>query len=57
MPIDLGCPIVHASCADPYVTLLSEDGQVVLLTLREVRGTARLHAQPANLLFVSVLVL
>lgn len=52
MPIDLGCPIVHASCADPYVTLLSEDGQVMLLTLREGRGTARLHAQTANLLFV-----
>jgi len=57
MPIDLGCPIVHASCADPYVTLLSEDGQVMLLTLREVRGTARLHAQTANLLFVSLLIL
>lgn len=53
MPIDLGCPIVHASCADPYVALLSEDGQVMLLTLREIRGTARLHAQAANLLFVS----
>ncbi|XP_012228183.1 cleavage and polyadenylation specificity factor subunit 1 isoform X1 [Linepithema humile] len=51
MPIDLGCPIVHASCADPYVALLSEDGQVMLLTLREIRGTARLHAQTANLLF------
>jgi len=57
MPIDLGCPIVHASCADPYVALLSEDGQVMLLTLREVRGTARLHAQTANLLFVSLLIL
>lgn len=57
MPIDLGCPIVHASCADPYVTLLSEDGQVMLLTLREVRGTAKLHAQAANLLFVSLLVI
>ncbi|XP_046618438.1 cleavage and polyadenylation specificity factor subunit 1 [Neodiprion virginianus] len=51
IPIDLGCPIVHASCADPYVTLLSEDGQVMLLTLRETRGAARLHIHPANLLF------
>ncbi|XP_020283303.1 cleavage and polyadenylation specificity factor subunit 1 [Pseudomyrmex gracilis] len=49
MPID--CSIVQASCADPYVTLLSKDGRVLLLTLREVRGTARLHAQAANLLF------
>ena len=53
MPMDLGCPIVHASCADPYVTLLSEDGQVILLTLKEARGIARLHAQAVNLLFVS----
>ncbi|KAJ8681514.1 hypothetical protein QAD02_017306 [Eretmocerus hayati] len=51
MPMDLGCPIVHASCADPYVTLLSEDGQVVLLTLREGRGTAKLYAQAVGLQF------
>lgn len=54
MPID--CSIVQASCADPYVTLLSEDGRVLLLTLREVRGTARLHAQTANLLFVRLFI-
>lgn len=53
MPMDLGCPIVHASCADPYVTLLSEDGQVILLTLKEGRGSARLTAQAVHLLFVS----
>lgn len=51
MPIDLGCALVQASCADPYVAMLAEDGQVVLLTLRETRGTARLHLQPANLMF------
>ncbi|XP_008551779.2 cleavage and polyadenylation specificity factor subunit 1 [Microplitis demolitor] len=51
MPLDLGCPIIYASCADPYVVLLAEDGQVILLTLREVRGSPRLHADPANLLF------
>lgn len=53
MPIDLGCSIIHASCADPYVTLLTEDGQVMLLTLREGRGAPRLYAQQAELLFVS----
>lgn len=52
--MDLGCPIVHASCADPYVAILSEDGQVMLLTLKEGRGTARLYVQAANLLFVRV---
>lgn len=54
MPIDLGCPIVHASCADPYVVLLTEDGQVILLTLREGRGAPRLQAQTPNLMFVSI---
>ncbi|XP_015609072.1 cleavage and polyadenylation specificity factor subunit 1 [Cephus cinctus] len=51
IPIDLGCPIIHASCADPYVTILTEDGQVMLLTFREIRGSAKLYIQPANLLF------
>ncbi|XP_015127450.1 cleavage and polyadenylation specificity factor subunit 1 [Diachasma alloeum] len=51
IPMDLGCPIVYASCADPYVVILAEDGQVVLLTLKETRGSLRLHAQQANLLF------
>lgn len=54
IPMDLGCPIIHASCADPYLTILTEDGQVILLILRETRGAARLHVQPANLLFVSL---
>lgn len=54
MPMDFGCPIVYASCADPYVVLLTEDGQVILLTLKEqlTRGSARLHAQSADLLYV-----
>ncbi|XP_065344117.1 cleavage and polyadenylation specificity factor subunit 1 [Cloeon dipterum] len=37
IPLDLGSPVVHASCADPYVVLLCCDGQVVLLTLKEAR--------------------
>ncbi|XP_067007220.1 cleavage and polyadenylation specificity factor subunit 1 isoform X2 [Anabrus simplex] len=42
IPLDLGSPIVHASSADPHVVILSEDGQVILLTLRESRGQGRL---------------
>ncbi|KAK7874284.1 hypothetical protein R5R35_007770 [Gryllus longicercus] len=42
IPLDLGSPIVHASAADPHVVILSEDGQVILLTLRETRGQGRL---------------
>ncbi|XP_014213908.1 cleavage and polyadenylation specificity factor subunit 1 [Copidosoma floridanum] len=49
--MDMGCPIVHVSCADPYVILLFEDGQVHLVTLKESRGTAWLHVQTINLMF------
>jgi len=37
IPLDMGSPVVHASCADPYVVLLCADGQIVLLTLKEAR--------------------
>ncbi|XP_069698510.1 cleavage and polyadenylation specificity factor subunit 1 [Periplaneta americana] len=42
IPLDLGSPIIHASSADPHVVILSEDGQVILLTLKESRGQGRL---------------
>lgn len=42
IPLDMGSLVVHASSADPYVALLTEDGQVILLTLRESRGLGRL---------------
>ncbi|CAB0028580.1 unnamed protein product [Trichogramma brassicae] len=51
LPMDLGCPIVHASCSDPYIVLLSEDGQVVLITFKEIKGLGKLHAQTVNLMF------
>ena len=38
IPFDLGSPIVHASVADPHLVLLTEDGQIVVLTLKETRG-------------------
>ncbi|XP_054282084.1 cleavage and polyadenylation specificity factor subunit 1-like, partial [Macrosteles quadrilineatus] len=45
MPLDLGSPLVHATSVDPYVFLLTEDGQVVGLTLRETKSSARLIAK------------
>ncbi|KAF5272324.1 hypothetical protein FQA39_LY07925 [Lamprigera yunnana] len=42
IPLDLGSPIVHASSADPYLSILSADGQVITLMLREGRGSAKL---------------
>lgn len=51
IPLDVGSNIVHASCADPYLALLSEDGQVILLTLKEGKTAARLHVDVLNLQF------
>lgn len=53
IPLDLGSPIVHASSADPHVVILSEDGQVILLTLRESRGQGRLSVTRPTLSVVS----
>lgn len=53
IPLDLGSPIVHASSADPHVVILSEDGQVILLTLRESRGQGRLSVTRPTLSLVS----
>lgn len=35
IPMDTGSPIMHASIADPYLITLNEDGQVMILILRE----------------------
>lgn len=43
IPLDLGSPVTFASSADPYVVIVTEDGQVMLLTLREGRGETKLH--------------
>jgi cleavage and polyadenylation specificity factor subunit 1 len=53
IPLDLGSPIVHASSADPHVVILSEDGQVILLTLKESRGQGRLSVTRPTLSLVS----
>lgn len=53
IPLDLGYSIVHASSADPYVVILSEDGQVILLTLKELRGQGRLSVTKPPLKLVS----
>ncbi|KAJ8302607.1 hypothetical protein KUTeg_019003 [Tegillarca granosa] len=34
IPIDVGSPLIHCSLSDPYIVLLSQDGQIVLLTLK-----------------------
>ncbi|CAG9764667.1 unnamed protein product [Ceutorhynchus assimilis] len=49
VPMDLGSPIVHASSADPYISLLTFDGQVITLMLRETRGSAKLVISKSTL--------
>lgn len=33
LPLELGSPIVHVSSADPYLIALTEDGQLILISL------------------------
>ncbi len=40
MSLDLGSPIVFCSVADPYVLLLTEDGDSLLLILKPVEGSS-----------------
>ncbi|XP_050511549.1 cleavage and polyadenylation specificity factor subunit 1 isoform X11 [Diabrotica virgifera virgifera] len=49
VPMDLGSPIVHISSADPYISLMTSDGQVITLMLRETRGTAKLVVSKSTL--------
>lgn len=54
IPLDLGSPLIQASSADPHVIILTEDGQLILLTLREIKqGVSRLTVQrPTNFTLV-----
>lgn len=56
IPLDLGSPLIQASSADPHVIILTEDGQLILLTLREIKqGVSRLTVQrPTNFTLVKI---
>lgn len=52
LTLDLGSPIIHVSCADPHLLALTEDGQLVLLSLDASMsrdGSAQLTVVKANL--------
>nr|CAH7722934.1 unnamed protein product [Callosobruchus chinensis] len=49
VPMDLGSPIVHVSSADPFISLMTTDGQVITLMLREARGSAKLVVSKSTL--------
>lgn len=54
IPLDLGSSIVHASSADPYLSILAADGQVITLMLRESKNNARLVISKSTLANVSI---
>jgi cleavage and polyadenylation specificity factor subunit 1 len=49
IPLELGSPIVHVTSVDPYISLLTTDGQVITLMLRETRGVAKLVISKSTL--------
>lgn len=57
IPLDLGSPIVYATSADPYIAILTADGQVITLMLRETRTSAKLVVSKSTLANVSKKVL
>lgn len=46
VPLDFGSPIIHGSSSNPYIVLLTEDGHIIVLT---VKSTGRiLLMRPTN---------
>lgn len=43
VPVDLGSPLVHCAVADPYVVLLSAEGQICCLVLKSDTYGGRTH--------------
>lgn len=43
IPVDLGSPIVHCAVADPYVVLLSAEGQLTMFVLKSDTYGGRTH--------------
>nr|XP_039261759.1 cleavage and polyadenylation specificity factor subunit 1-like [Styela clava] len=51
VPLDIGSPIVRCSVSDPYALVLTEDGQVVVVTLQQEEGenTGKLYCSNPSL--------
>ena len=55
IPMDMGSPIISCSIADPYILIMSKEGQIMLLTLKEDSygsGVRLAVIKPQNLLEV-----
>ena len=42
IPIEMGSPIMQCSVADPYVLIMSDEGQLMMLTLKQDAQGGRL---------------
>ena len=42
IPIEMGSPIVQCSVADPYILIMSDEGQLMMLTLKQDAQGGRL---------------
>jgi len=42
IPIEMGSPIVQCSIADPYIIIMSDEGSIMMLTLKQESTGARL---------------
>ena len=49
LKLDLSGPIIKASCADPYLLVMTSEGQIVLLTFAQSGSKGRLNVMKANL--------
>lgn len=43
IPVDLGSPIVHCAVADPFVVIMSAEGQVTMFVLKSDTYGGRTH--------------
>lgn len=43
IPVDLGSPIIHCAVADPYVVIMSSEGQVTMFVLKSDTYGGRTH--------------
>jgi cleavage and polyadenylation specificity factor subunit 1 len=42
IPIEMGTPIVQCTVADPYILIMSDEGTIMMLTLKQEPAGARL---------------
>lgn len=54
IPIEMGSPIVQCSVADPYIIIMSDEGSIMMLTLKHETTGARLVLSKPLIASVSI---